>query len=125
MDTVVTNVCGHHATLPHEHPTRQLASSRHVGPLIDDLRSFSDGRSALVARTSGEGVPLLQQHRQTRIDELRLDHELGGEDTIWPVAEVLERAAFDGGPYDIGQITDTPAWRRGSGWVITARRTEG
>ncbi len=38
------------------------------------------------------------------MDELWLDHDLGGEDTIWPVVEVLERAAFDERPFDIGVV---------------------
>ena len=38
------------------------------------------------------------------MDELWLDHDLGGDDTVWPVVEVLERAAFDGRPIDIGVI---------------------
>jgi hypothetical protein len=33
-----------------------------------------------------------------------LDHDLGEDDTIWPVVEVLERAAFNGRPLDIGII---------------------
>ncbi|WP_033345000.1 cyclic-phosphate processing receiver domain-containing protein [Catenuloplanes japonicus] len=72
--------------------------------LVDDLRSFVDGRVADVARTSGEGVALLARYRHQRIDELWLDHDLGGEDTVWPVVEVLERAAFDSDPFDIGVI---------------------
>jgi hypothetical protein len=32
------------------------------------------------------------------------DHDLGESDTIWPVVEVLERAAFDGRPFDVGVI---------------------
>jgi hypothetical protein len=35
---------------------------------------------------------------------LWLDHDLGEDDTIWPVVEVLERAAFEGRRYDIGVI---------------------
>ncbi|GAA2702009.1 cyclic-phosphate processing receiver domain-containing protein [Actinoplanes palleronii] len=72
--------------------------------LIDDLRSFVDGRVAEVARTSADGVALLDRHRDDPLDEVWLDHDLGGDDTIWPVVEVLERAAFDGRPYDIGLI---------------------
>ena len=61
--------------------------------LADDLRSFVDGRPAEVARTSSAGVELLDRHRSHRLDELWLDHDLGDDDTIWPVVEVLERAA--------------------------------
>jgi hypothetical protein len=72
--------------------------------LIDDSRSFVDGRSAEVARTSAAGVDLLERCHGRRMDELWLDHDLGGEDTIWPVVEVLERAAFDEQPFDIGVV---------------------
>jgi hypothetical protein len=72
--------------------------------LIDDLRSFVDGRHAEIARTSAAGVVLLNRHRGLRLDELWLDHDLGGDDTIWPVVEILERAAFDEDPFDIGVI---------------------
>jgi hypothetical protein len=72
--------------------------------LVDDLRSFIDGRPAEIARTSKDGVRLLDQFRDQRLDELWLDHDLGQDDTIWPVVEVLERAAFDGRPLDIGVV---------------------
>ncbi|GAA4609226.1 hypothetical protein GCM10023107_90580 [Actinoplanes octamycinicus] len=72
--------------------------------LIDDLRSFVDGRAAEVARTSAAGVALLDRLRERRIDELWLDHDLGDDDTIWPVVEVLERAAFEERPFDVGLI---------------------
>jgi hypothetical protein len=72
--------------------------------LIDDLRSFVDGRMAQVARTSAEGIEALERHRGLRLDELWLDHDLGGDDTIWPVVEVLERAAFEGRQFDVGVV---------------------
>lgn len=72
--------------------------------LVDDLRSFADGRGAEVARTSAAGVAVLQRCRDERVDELWLDHDLGENDTIWPVVEVLERAAFDGRPIDVGIV---------------------
>ncbi|MDG4817492.1 hypothetical protein O7628_18540 [Micromonospora sp. WMMD956] len=72
--------------------------------LVDDLRSFVDGRCAEVARTSAAGVELLDRYRDRHLDELWLDHDLGGGDTIWPVVEVLERAAFDNRPFDVGVI---------------------
>ncbi|MBM7494446.1 hypothetical protein JOD64_005668 [Micromonospora luteifusca] len=72
--------------------------------LVDDLRSFVDGRSAEVARTSAAGVHLLDSYRGRRLDELWLDHDLGADDTVWPIVEVLERAAFEDRPFDIGVI---------------------
>lgn len=72
--------------------------------LVDDLRSFVDGRHAEVVRTSAAAVELLGRCRDQRVEELWLDHDLGGDDTIWPVVEVLERAVFDDRPFDIGVI---------------------
>jgi NAD+-processing family protein with receiver domain len=72
--------------------------------LIDDLRSFVDGRDAEVVRTSAAGVESLDRCVGQRLDELWLDHDLGEDDTIWPVVEVLERAAFHGRPFEIGVI---------------------
>ncbi|WP_406081647.1 cyclic-phosphate processing receiver domain-containing protein [Micromonospora sp. NBC_00858] len=69
--------------------------------LVDDLRSFVDGRSAEVARTSAAGVEVLHRHRDGRLDELWLDHDLGGDDTIRPVVAILEQAAFEKRPFDI------------------------
>lgn len=57
-----------------------------------------------MARTSTAGAELLERCRDQRLDELWLDHDLGEGDTIWPVVEVLEHAAFDGRPLDVGII---------------------
>ena len=88
--------------------------------LIDDLRCFLDGRPAEVARTSAAGVQLLQRHRGQWVDELWLDHDLGGEDTIWPVVEMLERAAFDGEPWDIGVVFVHSANPAGAAKIVQA-----
>jgi hypothetical protein len=69
---------------------------------IDDLRALP--RATQIARTSHEGILLLEQHRHHEIDELWLDHDLGGDDTIMPVVALLEEAAFDGRPFQIGMI---------------------
>jgi hypothetical protein len=83
---------------------RRVDASRTRVVLIDDLRSFVDGRRAEVARTSTAGVDLLHRYRDERLDELWLDHDLGEDDTIWPVVEVLERAALEDRRLDIGVI---------------------
>ncbi|GHJ15333.1 hypothetical protein TPA0908_33280 [Micromonospora sp. AKA38] len=88
-------------TVPAHH---DQVDARRAIALIDDLRSFVDGRRAEVARTSPAGVELLTRYRDGRLDELWLDHDLGGDDTIWPVVEVLEQAAFDNRPFNIGVV---------------------
>jgi hypothetical protein len=45
--------------------------------LVDDLRSFTEGRNTEVAWTGAAGLPLLHAHRDKRIDELRLARDLG------------------------------------------------
>lgn len=72
--------------------------------LIDDVRRFRDDRACLVARSSSAGVALLESLRGGRIDELWLDHDLVGDDTIWPVIRFLERAYLAGAPLAVGQV---------------------
>jgi len=69
---------------------------------IDDLRLLP--RATRIARTSREGIELLQEHRDRFIHELWLDHDLGGDDTIMPVVTLMEEAAFSGQPFRIGTI---------------------
>ncbi|MET7661792.1 cyclic-phosphate processing receiver domain-containing protein [Streptomyces sp. NPDC005356] len=69
---------------------------------IDDLRPLP--WTTQIARSSGEGVKLLQEHRDSLIDELWLDHDLGGNDSIMPVVTLLEEAAFNGRPFRIGTV---------------------
>ncbi|MEV3858824.1 cyclic-phosphate processing receiver domain-containing protein [Streptomyces sp. NPDC050095] len=69
---------------------------------IDDLRPLP--RATRIARTSSDGVRLLEEHRETFIDELWLDHDLGGADSILPVVTLLEEAAFHGRPFRIGTV---------------------
>ncbi|MET9900361.1 cyclic-phosphate processing receiver domain-containing protein [Streptomyces sp. NPDC006446] len=69
---------------------------------IDDLRPLP--WTTRIARSSGEGVKLLQEHRDRLIDELWLDHDLGGDDSILPVVTLLEEAAFNGRPFRIGTV---------------------
>ncbi|OIJ92357.1 hypothetical protein BIV23_38755 [Streptomyces monashensis] len=69
---------------------------------IDDLRALP--RATRLARTSRDGVQLLQEHRDVFIDELWLDHDLGGDDSIMPVVTLLEEAAFHGRPFHIGTV---------------------
>lgn len=93
--------------------------------LVDDLRSFVDARAAHVARTSAAGIEALERHHGRRLDELWLDHDLGGDDTIWPVVEVLERAAFEERPFDIGVVYVHSANPPGAAKIMQALRRWG
>ena len=72
--------------------------------LVDDVRSFRDARPCRVARTSAEGVEVLQSLRGEHIDDLWLDHDLTGDDTIWPVVRLLEDLSLAGEPLDVGTV---------------------
>jgi hypothetical protein len=61
--------------------------------VIDDLRTHVDGGTH--ARTSAEGLVIVTQ----QWDEIWLDHDLGPDDDIMTVVDVLCRAAFEGMPY--------------------------
>ncbi|MQY08425.1 cyclic-phosphate processing receiver domain-containing protein [Actinomadura macrotermitis] len=69
---------------------------------VDDLRPLP--QATRLARTSGEGVLLLEEHRDLEIDELWLDHDLGWDDSIMPVVALPEEAAFAGRPFRIGMV---------------------
>ena len=69
---------------------------------IDDLRQLP--RATRIARTSREGIQLLLEHRDCFIDELWLDHDLGGDDSIMPVVALMEESAFRGQPFRIGTV---------------------
>lgn len=72
--------------------------------LVDDVRSFRDGRTCRIARSSADGVALLTELRRQRIDHLWLDHDLAGDDRIWPVVHFLDDAALAGEPFDVGVV---------------------
>lgn len=55
--------------------------------LVDDLRSFADGREAIVYRDPWKAVNDIA--RCDRIDELWLDHDMGPGITIQPVIFLL------------------------------------
>ncbi|MFJ4185015.1 cyclic-phosphate processing receiver domain-containing protein [Kitasatospora sp. NPDC089509] len=85
---------------------------------IDDLRPLP--RATRIARTSREGIRLLEEHRDRYIDELWLDHDLGGEDDILPVVTLLEEAAFSGRPFRIGTVFVHSANPIGAARVVQA-----
>ena len=83
------------------------ANAPHPSPLtvlVDDVRGFRDERPALVARSSHEALRLLDGLGGTRIDDLWLDHDLVGDDTIRPVVDWMVRLANAGSPLNVGQI---------------------
>lgn len=75
--------------------------------VIDDERSFADGRRTTYLRSCAEALAFLQT--DTPIDQLWLDHDLGPADTdgnsdVVPVVNfLLERAVWDN-PYPVAII---------------------
>ncbi|GAA4634528.1 hypothetical protein GCM10023196_076360 [Actinoallomurus vinaceus] len=90
---------------------------------IDDLRALP--RATQIARTSRDGILLLEEHRNHEIDELWLDHDLGGDDNIMPVVALLEEAAFDGHPFSIGMIFVHSANPSGAETIVRVLRRWG
>lgn len=71
--------------------------------LVDDTRTFRDGREHVRARMSGEALVALGLVRDYGHGQLWLDHDLGivdgSVDSTLPVLDELARAASDGDPY--------------------------
>lgn len=63
--------------------------------LVDDERDFREPRGHTIARTSREALNILRQVRSSGValDELWLDHDLGGPDTTIPVLDMLAEAS--------------------------------
>lgn len=72
--------------------------------LVEDVRGFRDERPALVARSSQEALTLLEGLGRKRIEHLWLDHDLGGDDTIRPVVDLMVQLAREGSPLNVGQV---------------------
>ena len=77
--------------------------------LVDDLRSFLPEHSDVehtIARTSAEGLAVLKaaQAEGITIDQLWLDHDLGGEDKITSVVDYIDSEAIAGRRIQIAQI---------------------
>ena len=96
------------------------ANAPHPSPLtvlVDDVRGFRDERPALVARSSQEALRLLDGLGSTRIDDLWLDHDLVGDDTIRPVVDWMVQLATTRAPLHVGQIHIHSANVSGGHWI--------
>lgn len=85
--------------------------------VIDDEKSFPfpDDWDVVYARTLDGGYYCLD--RIEFLDELWLDHDLGGEDTIRPLALMLAESAFNGMPYSIAEIVVCSLNLPGQRWI--------
>jgi hypothetical protein len=75
-----------------------------VTVLVDDTRDFKDGRPALTARTSADALVLLEGLAGSPIDDLWLDYNLVGDDTVQPVVDRLVALAHAGTPLPVARI---------------------
>lgn len=90
--------------------------------VIDDERTHVRGGRHL--RTSADALEYLkrfQNQTDATIDELYLDHDLGGDDSIRPVVDELERACFEGEPYRIRRIFVHTANPVGADMIMRSR----
>jgi hypothetical protein len=88
--------------------------------IIDDLRTHRGGGVHL--RSSTEALAWLAAHDTARIDELWLDHDLGGEDTIRSVVLWLTQRSVVGAALDIGTIYVHSANPVGVTWILSNRQ---
>lgn len=77
--------------------------------VIDDRRSWPVEDGTIHLRNSLEAIDWFETHRDTHIDELWLDHDLGyvpsiGIDSIIPVVQYIEQRTADEDPLDIDEI---------------------
>ena len=72
--------------------------------LVDDVRDFKDGRGAVVLRTSAAAMAYVQGLAGRWIDELWLDHDLIGEDTVQPLVDLLVTEATQGRPVPVRRV---------------------
>lgn len=74
--------------------------------LVDDDRDFIDARPAVVLRTSANALAELSRIRERGevVDELWLDHDLGGDDTAMPVVDMLSETAFNDDPFPVRRV---------------------
>jgi hypothetical protein len=84
--------------------------------LIDDLRDFlvpDTDAEITIARTSQQALDILAQRNDW--DELWLDHDLGGDDTIMVVVDYLSEKAFLDEPVNVDMVfihTSNPVGRK-------------
>ena len=84
--------------------------------VVDDIRTHPD--AAVHLRTSVEAIAWLSANKD-EIDELWLDHDLGGDDTIRPVVLFIDECAFGGSPLLIKCIVVHTANPAGAAWIMS------
>jgi hypothetical protein len=89
---------------PHPAHPEAAAEPTTLHVLVDDVRDFKDGRPAVVLRTSADAVAYVRALDGRRVDELWLDHDLVGDDTVQPLVDLLVADAVRGRPLSVARI---------------------
>jgi hypothetical protein len=92
--------------------------------LVDDVRRFDDDRPCITYRNIADALIGLREMAQagTVVDELWLDHDLGGADTIRPVLSLLGELDHFGHRLNVGKafiITSNPSGANGMRLALT------
>jgi hypothetical protein len=92
--------------------------------LVDDVRRFVDDRPCVTYRTSSDALVGLREmaNAGTVVDELWLDHDLGGADTIRPILTLLDELDHYGPRLIVGRtyiITSNPSGANGMRLALT------
>jgi hypothetical protein len=93
--------------------------------LVDDVRSFRDGRACRIARSAEAALELLTQLCDREVDELWLDFDLGGDTTVMPVVKHLVEAAHAGRPVPIRRVRVHSSNSRGAHRIVILLRQAG
>ena len=90
--------------------------------LIDDRRRFDDDRACVIYRGSAAAVAGLRAMAEAgvRVDELWLDYDLGGGDTIAPVLAMLADLADAHRRLEIRATTVLAASASGAQEIVSA-----
>lgn len=85
--------------------------------VVDDDRTLSDDPQVMHVRNSADAIAALGQ--LDHLEELWLDHDLGGDDTTRPVALWLAERAFNGDPFDVGCVYVHSGNPVGAQWLMS------
>ena len=95
--------------------------------IIDDMRVFTfmreyvgDTAAIIYLRALEEAMDFLAAVGNTLVDELWLDHDLTGDDTIQPVVDLMEKAAESGSPFNVKKVVICSDDLAGSARIHTA-----
>ena len=93
--------------------------------VIDDVKTFPfpEDKSVFYVRTLQFGFDALEifekELQSGALEELWLDHDLGGDDTIRPICLMLAERAFNGNPYPVSKIVICSLNPVGIDWITS------